>query len=85
MEQASKRSSSHEGGLLLDPLHMRARFHSVPRDREDRRRRVSALVDSSISGKKKKKKKKVSTSGFSPSGSTGTGNAYRIFLTGYYF
>jgi hypothetical protein len=34
MEQASKRSASHEGGLLLDPLHMRTRFSSVPGDRE---------------------------------------------------
>jgi hypothetical protein len=32
MEQASKRSSSHEGGLLLDPLHMRTRFSSVRKD-----------------------------------------------------
>jgi hypothetical protein len=30
MEQASKRSSSHEGGLLLDPLHKGTRFSSVP-------------------------------------------------------
>jgi hypothetical protein len=52
MEQASKRSSSHEGGLLLDPLHMRTRFAPVPRDREERRQRVSAQgqVDSSIFG-----------------------------------
>jgi hypothetical protein len=50
MEQASKRSSSHEGGLLLDPLHKITHFPSVPMDREDGRQRVSAQVDSPVSG-----------------------------------
>jgi hypothetical protein len=50
MEQASKRSSSHEGGLLLDPLHMRTRFPSVRKDREDRQQRVSAQLCSSVFG-----------------------------------
>jgi hypothetical protein len=27
MEQASKRSSSYEGGLLLDPMHKGTRAH----------------------------------------------------------
>jgi hypothetical protein len=50
MEQASKRSSSHEGGLLLDPLHKGTHFPSVPKDREDRQQRVSAQLCSSVSG-----------------------------------
>jgi hypothetical protein len=51
MEQASKRSSSHEGGLLHDPLHKGTRFPLVPKkDREDGRQRVSAQSDVSISG-----------------------------------
>jgi hypothetical protein len=49
-EQASKRSSYHEGGLLLDPLHKRTRFPSVPMDREDGRQLVPAPVDSPVSG-----------------------------------
>jgi hypothetical protein len=51
MEQASKRTSSHEGGLLLDPLHKKIQFSSVPMDREDRHQRVSAQVES-VSGYK---------------------------------
>jgi hypothetical protein len=51
MEQASKRTSSHEGGLLLDPLHKKTRFSSVPRkDREERHHRVPTHVDLSTSG-----------------------------------
>jgi hypothetical protein len=50
MEQASKRSPSHEGGLLLDPLHKGTRFPLLPKDREDRQRRVPALHRSSVSG-----------------------------------
>jgi hypothetical protein len=49
MEQASKRSSSHEGGLLLDPLHKGTRFPSVCKDREDRQQQVSAQLCSSVS------------------------------------
>jgi hypothetical protein len=45
-----ERSSSLEGGLLLDPLHMRTRCSSVPMDREDRHQRVSAQLGSSVSG-----------------------------------
>jgi hypothetical protein len=51
MEQASKRASSHEGGLLLDPLHKNTCFSSVPiKDREERHQRGSTHVDSSVSG-----------------------------------
>jgi hypothetical protein len=50
MEQASKRSSSHEGGLLLDPLHNGTRLPSLLNDREDRQQRVSAQISSSVSG-----------------------------------
>jgi hypothetical protein len=50
LEQASKRSSSHEGGLLLDPLHKGTRFPSLVKDREDRQQRVSAQIISSVSG-----------------------------------
>jgi hypothetical protein len=73
MEQASMRSSSLEGGLLLDPLHKGTRFPSVPKDHEDRQQRVSAQLCSSCF--------RFSNSGCSPSGSTG--NTNRIFLTGY--
>jgi hypothetical protein len=58
MEQACKRSSSHEGGLLHYPLHKGTRFPSVPQnDREDGRQWVSAQSDVPISGFKKKQKK----------------------------
>jgi hypothetical protein len=50
---------------LLDPLHMITRFSSVPMDREDRHQRVSANLVCLFP---------VSISGYSPSGSTGTGN-----------
>jgi hypothetical protein len=56
MEQACKRSSSHEGGLL-HPLHKGTRFPfpSVPqKDREDGRQWVSAQSDVPISGLNKK-------------------------------
>jgi hypothetical protein len=35
MEQASKRSSSHEGGLLLDPQHKGTSFPPMPKDRDN--------------------------------------------------
>jgi hypothetical protein len=35
---------------LLDPLHKKIHFSSVPKNREDRRQRVSAQVESSVSG-----------------------------------
>jgi hypothetical protein len=51
MEQANKRSSSHEGGLLHDPLHKGTRFPSVPKkDCKDGRQRVSAQSDVPVSG-----------------------------------
>jgi hypothetical protein len=87
MEQASKGSFPHVGGLLLDPLHKKIKFSSVPMDREDRHQRVSAQVES-VSGYKKKKKKKkkkfplpVSCRQTTPEPE----NYNRIFLTGYYF
>jgi hypothetical protein len=49
MEQASKRSSSHEGGLLLDPLHKGSSLPLMAKDREGRQRRVSAQRRSSVS------------------------------------
>jgi hypothetical protein len=49
MEQASKRSSSHEGGLLLDPQHKGTSFPLMPKDREGRQRRASAQHRLSIS------------------------------------
>jgi hypothetical protein len=49
MEQASKRSS-HEGGLLLDPLHKETCFPTLLKDCEDRQRRVSTQYRSSVSG-----------------------------------
>jgi hypothetical protein len=70
MEQASKGSFPHEGGLLLDPLHKKIIFSSVPMDREDRHQRVSAQVES-VSGYKNFFLN--STSGFLPSGNAGTG------------
>jgi hypothetical protein len=51
MEQACKRSSSHEGGLMHDPLHKGTCFPSVPqKDREDGCQWVSAKSDVPISG-----------------------------------
>jgi hypothetical protein len=52
MEQASKSPppSSHEEGLLLDPLHMGTRFPSLLNDREDRQQQVSAQISLSVSG-----------------------------------
>jgi hypothetical protein len=50
MEQASRRSSSHEGGLLLDPLHKGISFPLMPKDREDRQHSIPAQHRSSVSG-----------------------------------
>jgi hypothetical protein len=50
MELACKRSSSHDGGLLHDPLHKGTCFPSVPqKDREDGRQWVSAQSEVPIS------------------------------------
>jgi hypothetical protein len=77
MEQASKRSSSHEGGFLHDPIHKGSRF-SVPMDREDRQQWVSAQFCLSVSGF-------PTLVACSPSGSSETGNTNRILLTCYFF
>jgi hypothetical protein len=70
MEQASKKSSSHEGGLLLDSLHMRTRSPlCLGIVRTDVNRFLPRLI------------RPFPTSGFSLSAR----NANRIFLAGYYF
>jgi hypothetical protein len=50
MEQACRRSSSHEEGLLLDPLRKKTSFSSIPKDREERHQRGTTHVDLSASG-----------------------------------
>jgi hypothetical protein len=78
MEQASKKSSSYEEGLLLDPLHKHkgTGFSLLPKDREDRTTEGSRPTSFVCF--------RFSITGCPPFGHTGTGDTNRKFITGYF-